>query len=277
MADRDGTSTGQGWLDKLGRQLVPNVGTLVLVALMLLAANAWAKPGLNSPNAPGPSATTVNYQGRLADNTGTPLTGNYGMTFALYDAPSNGSLVWGPESHASVPVSDGLFSAGLGSQTGGGIPTSSWSGDRYLEITVGGETLSPRELIRSVPIAGLALTVPEGAIEQAQAPFAPVVYHKGSAGGAAQQVDEPVLYSGWFDAGDNGHATFDLSATFSSIDGVWVTQTRTSGGASTPATFVVTDAAGTGQPTAGQVKVTAYDAQGNPAPWVQAYVVVVGR
>jgi hypothetical protein len=54
---------------------------------------------------------------------------------------------------------------GLGSQTSGGIPTTTWNGDRYLEITVGGETLEPRELIRSVPIAGMALTVPDGAIE----------------------------------------------------------------------------------------------------------------
>jgi len=73
--------------------------------------------------------------------------------------------VWGPESHAAVPVSDGLFSVGLGGQTSGGIPTSTWNGDRYLEITVGGETLSPRELIRSVPIAGMALTVPDGSVE----------------------------------------------------------------------------------------------------------------
>lgn len=41
-------------------------------------------------------------------------------------------------------------SVGLGSQTSGGIPTSVWNGDRYLEITVGGETLSLHELIRSV-------------------------------------------------------------------------------------------------------------------------------
>jgi len=33
---------------------------------------------------------------------------------------------------------------------------------------VGGETLSPRELIRSVPIAGMALTVPDGAITSAK-------------------------------------------------------------------------------------------------------------
>ncbi|MEA3341068.1 MAG: hypothetical protein U9R15_13980 [Chloroflexota bacterium] len=86
------------------------------------------------------------------------------MTFALYDAATDGSMVWGPENHAAVPVSDGLFNVGLGSQTSGGIPTTTWNGDRYLEIAVGGETLSPRELIRSVPIAGMALTVSDQSI-----------------------------------------------------------------------------------------------------------------
>jgi hypothetical protein len=104
----------------------------------------------------------------LADDTGIPLTGTYGMSFALYDAATGGTLIWGPESHTAVPVSEGLFSVGLGSQTSGGIPTTTWNGDRYLEITVGGETLSPRELIRSVPIAGMALTVPDGAIGSRQ-------------------------------------------------------------------------------------------------------------
>jgi hypothetical protein len=128
-----------------------------------LTQSLWARP-FAAPNAPGPSATTVNYQGRLADDAGIPLTGSYGMSFALYDAAEGGTLIWGPESHTAVPVSEGLFSVGLGSQTSGGIPTTTWNGDRYLEITVGGETLAPRELIRSVPIAGMALTVPDGAI-----------------------------------------------------------------------------------------------------------------
>jgi hypothetical protein len=90
------------------------------------------------------------------------------MTFALYDAATDGSLVWGPEEHTAVEVSDGLFSVGLGSKTSGGIPTTTWNGDRYLEITVSGETLAPRELLRSVPIAGMALTVPDGAITNQQ-------------------------------------------------------------------------------------------------------------
>jgi len=158
------TQSQPGRLRRILRWLTPNGGTLLLVAALIVTAQVWAKPLTGPASAPGPSATTVNYQGRLADSGGAPLDGSYGMTFALYDAATDGSLVWGPESHAAVPVSGGLFSVGLGSQTSGGIPTTTWGGDRYLEIAVGGETLSPRELIRSVPIAGMALTVPDGSI-----------------------------------------------------------------------------------------------------------------
>lgn len=145
------------------RWFLPNGGTLLLVALLIATQSLWARPAA-APNAPGPSATTVNYQGRLADSSGAPIDGTRGMTFALWDALTGGNLIWGPESHTAVPVSDGLFSVGLGSQTSGGIPTSAWNGDRYLEITVGGETLAPRELLRSVPVAGMALMVPDGSI-----------------------------------------------------------------------------------------------------------------
>jgi hypothetical protein len=167
---RAGSATAQphpGGGLRLLRWLLPNGGTLLLIALLIATQSIWAQP-FAATNAPGPSATTVNYQGRLADNVGVPLDGSYGMSFALYDAASAGNLVWGPEDHPAVPVSDGLFSVGLGSRTTGGIPTTTWNGDRYLEITVGGETLSPRELIRSVPIAGMALTVPDGAIGSSQ-------------------------------------------------------------------------------------------------------------
>ncbi len=162
------------------RWLMPNGGTLLLVVALIATAQVWAKPLASPANTPGPSATTVNYQGRLADNTGAPLDGSYGMTFALYDAATDGSLVWGPEGHTAVPVSEGLFSVGLGSQTSGGIPTSVWNGDRYLEIAVGGETLSPRELIRSVPVAGMALTVPDGAIGTEQIADGAVTQDKAS-------------------------------------------------------------------------------------------------
>jgi len=164
-APAQGAPSQPSRLRHIVRWFLPNGSTLLLVAALVLTANAWARPLLSPASAPGPSATTVNYQGRLADHSGNPLNGTYGMAFSLWDAATGDNLVWGLESHAAVPVSQGLFSVGLGSQTSGGIPTSVWNGDRYLEITVGGETLSPRELIRSVPIAGMALTVPDGAVK----------------------------------------------------------------------------------------------------------------
>jgi len=144
------------------RWLTPNGGTLILIALLIATQSIWAQP-FAATSAPGPSAATVNYQGRLADSGGSPLDGAYDMRFAIYDAEKDGDLVWGPEFHSAVPVSDGLFSVGLGSLADG-IPTSVWSGDRYLEITVRGETLSPRELIRSVPIAGVAMSIADGSV-----------------------------------------------------------------------------------------------------------------
>lgn len=146
---------------------VPSPGniffTLFIAGLLIMTQQAWATT-TQSINAPGPSATTINYQGRLADDAGNPQTNTFGMSFAIWDAASGGSIIWGPENHSAVPVTNGLFNVGLGSQTSGGIPTTVWNGDRYLEITVGGETLAPRELIRSVPIAGMALTIPDGAV-----------------------------------------------------------------------------------------------------------------
>ena len=78
------------------RWFIPNGGTLLIVAMLLMTQTLWAKP-FAAPNAPGPSATTVNYQGHLADPDGNPLDGTYGMSFALYDAATGGNLVWGPE------------------------------------------------------------------------------------------------------------------------------------------------------------------------------------
>ena len=128
------TASGElpGRLRRVLRWLMPNGGTLLLVALLVATAQVWAKPLASPAGAPGPSAATVNYQGCLANPDGSPVTdGNYGMTFALYAASSGGSPVWGPESHAAVPVSGGLFSVGLGSQTSGGIPNNGWQNTCY--------------------------------------------------------------------------------------------------------------------------------------------------
>ncbi|NHZ72422.1 MAG: hypothetical protein GWP17_05000, partial [Aquificales bacterium] len=114
------------WLPTPGNILF----SLLLVGLLILTQQAWASPGSAAMNAVSASATTINYQGRLAAPDGSPKDGTFGMSFALWDAASGGSIVWGPENHSAVPVTDGLFNVGLGSQTSGGIPTTVWNGDR---------------------------------------------------------------------------------------------------------------------------------------------------
>jgi hypothetical protein len=168
------------------RWFLPNGGTLLIVLLLILTQQVWANNDSQTiVNAPGPSSTTINYQGSLAALDGTPKNGTFGMSFAIYNAASGGSIVWGPENHSAVPVTDGLFNVGLGSQTPSGIPTTVWNGDRYLQISVGGEALTPRELIRSVPVAGMALTVPDGAINTSHL-----------VNGAVTQEKAPLLVSG---------------------------------------------------------------------------------
>jgi hypothetical protein len=169
-------------IESIGRfllsQLTHTAITLSVLALLLLGARqVGALNGLLAPAAPnvGNSATTINYQGRLADESGASLNGQYDLKFAIYDAAEDGAMIWPtdgePELHEDVTVSDGLFSVGLGSRTTGGVPTNVWSGDRYLQVWVESEELAPRELLRSVPIAGMALTVPDGAITSEKLDF----------------------------------------------------------------------------------------------------------
>ena len=56
---------------------------------------------------------TMNYQGRLTDDQGQPVTNTVSMTFTIYDAETDGNSKW-TEIHPSVSVVDGLFSVVLG-------------------------------------------------------------------------------------------------------------------------------------------------------------------
>jgi hypothetical protein len=138
--------------DRLIKYLLPNLGALIILPLFILAQQVGAAPW-RAPAAVPSSTTTVNYQGRLFDNSGDPVNGNVTLVFSLYDQASGGNRKWGPETHTGVPVSDGLFSVLLGSRTVDGIPQSALGGDLWLEVSVNGETLSPREQLGAVPYA----------------------------------------------------------------------------------------------------------------------------
>jgi cell shape-determining protein MreC len=91
----------------------------------------------------------ISYQGRLTDpTTGQPVAdGDYSMTFKIYDAASDGNLIWSETQ--TVSVSGGLFNVLLGSESP--LSANVFSGtERWLEVVVGGQTLPQRQRIASV-------------------------------------------------------------------------------------------------------------------------------
>lgn len=111
------------------------------VATLALAASAAraAVPG------------QIDFQGLLLDSGGSPVNGANDLDFELFDAPSGGSSLWS-ESHVAVSVVDGVYDVTLG-ETTPITPALLSGGAVYLEITVAGETLSPRERLVAVPYA----------------------------------------------------------------------------------------------------------------------------
>jgi len=91
------------------------------------------------------------YQGRLASGTNL-VNATLPMSFKLYDALSGGVLLY--EDSSSVPVVDGLYSTTIGDDTVFGSLTNAMTNAAvYLELTVNGEVMSPRERLVSVPYA----------------------------------------------------------------------------------------------------------------------------
>ena len=68
------------------------------------------------PASPGSAAGVpfrVNFQGKLLNTSNVPRSGAISMEFAIYDAPSGGNVLWGPETQVPT-VTNGVFSVQLG-------------------------------------------------------------------------------------------------------------------------------------------------------------------
>ncbi len=101
----------------------------------------------------------MNYQGRLLDNNGVPVTGSYNFKLKVYDALTNGVLKY-QEDFNGVTVNDGVYAIKLGN--GPKIAgDSDWDvtlwqtnlNNLFLEVEVNGEALTPRHELTSAPHA----------------------------------------------------------------------------------------------------------------------------
>lgn len=119
-------------------------------ALIVLAASAATAIAV-------PLGSAFTYQGQLKDG-GSPASGGYAMDFKLFDADVGGTQV-GPTltfdgmggNPAPVEVINGLFSVALD------FGAAAYNGqDRYLEITVEGAAITPRQRLTAAPHARFA-------------------------------------------------------------------------------------------------------------------------
>ena len=109
-----------------------------------------------SPSAVHAAPQLIAFQGRLSDANNNPRNESVSMTFQICDSlggdcsAAPGQL-W-TETQPAVVVSNGIFSAQLGSVTP--IPITVFNADtRYLQVTVGAEALAPRQRLLSSPYA----------------------------------------------------------------------------------------------------------------------------
>jgi hypothetical protein len=90
----------------------------------------------------------LNYQGKLANASGVPLSGNYSVVFAIYNAASGGGNLWSETQ--VITAESGLFNVILGSVTPIGLDVFDGN-DRWLGVAVGADPeMSPRHKLVSV-------------------------------------------------------------------------------------------------------------------------------
>lgn len=103
--------------------------------------------------------TSFTYQGRL-DSSGEPYSGTVGMDFRLYAALTGGGPL-ATDLGNSVQVTDGLFQIDLD------FGEQSYEDGLWLDITVNGQGLTPRQPINGAPLANRAQSAQSARSSQA--------------------------------------------------------------------------------------------------------------
>lgn len=113
--------------------------------LILLCLAAWALPAPARAEAPN----VLTYQGRLKEN-GAPVNGTRSVEILL--CPTESGAGCEPTGPQGVSISSGLFRTTFTVPSAVNLRTGNW----YLEVKVGAQTLSPRERLTASPYAVLA-------------------------------------------------------------------------------------------------------------------------
>lgn len=103
-----------------------------------------------------PQGQSFTYQGQLK-LANAPFTGTRDLTFALYDAATGGVQIGTTQVANAYPIVDGLFTIDLA------FPGAFSGQQRWLQVTVNGQPLTPRQPVTAAPVAQYALSGNPGA------------------------------------------------------------------------------------------------------------------
>ncbi len=107
--------------------------------------------------------STLTYQGRLFTPHGQPQSATPAIVFKLFAHETGGRPSWS-ESIANVPLTNGIDSFKLGDVRP--FPENLFASDElWMELTVSGTTLSPRQPLTTVPFAFNAKNLQGGSVE----------------------------------------------------------------------------------------------------------------
>jgi len=114
--------------------------SLLAASLLLALSAAYADP----------QATAFTYQGNLTAN-GAPANGTFNLTFKLFGSATGPDQIGSDINMSAFPVVNGRFTTDLD------FPGAFTGEQTWVEVTVGTQTLSPRQPVNTVPVAQYAL------------------------------------------------------------------------------------------------------------------------
>lgn len=98
----------------------------------------------------------INYQGRLTDSNGAPVTGNKNFAISIYDAATGGNLLYEETIGAVTLDANGVYSFQFG---------SAGSSNTQVTETIGttvGSTLTYTKTLTNTPVVNNSITVTDG-------------------------------------------------------------------------------------------------------------------
>src|ERR1043166_4804649 len=125
------------------KRLIWRADSAVCLAILGLCGIIQGAPGI------------INYQARLTDSVGVPLSTPVNLTFTFWDAESTGNQIGSGFSDTDlVTPNNGICSTDVGDDPGNPVPASVLASDSvFLNVNVDGQNIVPRARISSTAYA----------------------------------------------------------------------------------------------------------------------------